>query len=773
MNPLHEQFIAEARELIAQATDDLIAMEREGPASDQIDRVFRAFHTLKGSAGVVDLPAMSLTLHAAEDVLAALHSGRLAATSAIIDQALECLDQISLWVDDFEAQGSLAPQAGEDARKMADLLRDHLPEDLTGAREKPDRKARAPTEAGAPPPQWASGLIDSYRATLSHPIREPTNLFALSYEPHAGCFFDGTDPLQLMRQVPDLLVFRIEAREAWGTLADLDPYSCNLRLECLSAGNRADLASIFRLVPDQVRIVEVSLEAPHWDMHGGDDDDATASLVRAVIDEQRQMLRVSDGGVDAFGRIGAAMRTAANALRHHRRVDMAQRVEGAGALASSQGRIAALVSALDAAFELLTPGSTDIEAAGGASIESPVATTTKEPERSVRRSLRVDESKIDALVNLAGELIVVKNGFSHLAKRLEAETGTGEVARLFRRDYDAIEQIASEMHAAILQLRMVPIGQVFRSFPRLVRDISRQLDKKVTFVSRGETTEVDKTVVDLLFEPLLHLVRNALDHGIETSELRRSAGKSEVANITMQASRTGDRLVVEVLDDGSGIDPNIVKSKAGERGLLTIEEIAALSDEQAIDLIFSAGFSTAARISDISGRGVGMDVVRTTVEQVGGRVSITSRLGAGTSARLELPLDIAISRIMVVEAGGQVFGIPLDAVTETVRLTPDRISQIKTNEGFVLRNRVIPICPLVQLMDLPKKPEPGPNARTLLIIEVAGKITALEVDAIGDRLEVVLKPMQGLLSNARGYAGTTLLGDGRVLLVLDLKEILP
>jgi two-component system, chemotaxis family, sensor kinase CheA len=771
MNPLHEQFIVEARELIAQATDDLIAMERGGSASEQIDRVFRAFHTLKGSAGVVDLPAMSLTLHAAEDVLAALHSGRLAATSAIIDQTLESLDQISRWVDDFEMLGSLPSQAGEDARTMADLLRDHLPEDRTKARAKTDRTA--PTPPGALP-QWVSSLIESHRATMHNPIQEhATNLFALSYEPHAGCFFDGTDPLQLTRQVPDLLAFHIEARDAWAPLAELDPYSCNLRMECLSAGSRVELASIFRLVPDQVRIVEVPLEAWRRDVRGGDHE-AISSLVRAVIDEQRQMLRVSDQGEDAFGRIGAATRAAANALRHHREVALAERVERAGALASSQGT-APLISALDVAFESLAPASSDADGGGGggASIGPPVAPTKAELERSGRRSLRVDESKIDALVNLAGELIVVKNGFAHLAKRLAAETRGEEVARLIRRDYDAIEQIASEMHAAILQLRMVPIGQVFRSFPRLVRDISRQLDKKVTFVTRGETTEVDKTVVDLLFEPLLHLVRNALDHGIETPDLRRSAGKSEVANITMQASRIGDRLVVEVVDDGRGIDPTIVKRKARERGLLTIDELAALSDQQAIDLIFSAGFSTAAKISDISGRGVGMDVVRTTVERVGGRVSITSHLGTGTTARLELPLNIAISRIMVAEAGGQVFGIPLDAVTETIRLTPDRISQIKTNEGFVLRNRVIPICPLIELMNLPKKPGAEPNARTLLITEVAGKIAALEVDAIGDRLKAVLKPMQGLLSNARGYAGTTLLGDGRVLLVLDLKEILP
>jgi two-component system chemotaxis sensor kinase CheA len=201
--------------------------------------------------------------------------------------------------------------------------------------------------------------------------------------------------------------------------------------------------------------------------------------------------------------------------------------------------------------------------------------------------------------------------------------------------------------------------------------------------------------------------------------------------------------------------------------------LAALSNEQAVDLIFSAGFSTAAEVSDISGRGVGMDVVRTAVERVGGSVSLASRVGAGTSVRLDLPMNIAMSRIMVVEAGGQVFGIPMEAVTETVRVTPDRISQIKSNEGFVLRNRVVPICSLAELMNLPKGSASELGARILVVTEIAGKIAALEVDTIGDRLEVVLKPMQGLLSNARGYAGTTLLGDGGVLLVLNLKEILP
>jgi two-component system chemotaxis sensor kinase CheA len=232
-------------------------------------------------------------------------------------------------------------------------------------------------------------------------------------------------------------------------------------------------------------------------------------------------------------------------------------------------------------------------------------------------------------------------------------------------------------------------------------------------------------------------------------------------------------LVVEVIDDGRGIDPAIVRRKAGERGVLAADALAALSDEQAIDLVFSVGFSTAAEVSDISGRGVGMGVVRTTVEQIGGRVSLASRVGAGTTVRLDLPTSIAISRIMVVEAGGQLFGVPMEAVSETLRLAPDRISRISTNVGFVLRDRVVPIRALAELMSLPVAPASEDRVRLLVVTEASGKSVALEVDAIRDRFEVVLKPMPGVLSNARGYVGTTMLGDGGILLVLDLKAILP
>jgi two-component system, chemotaxis family, sensor kinase CheA len=771
LNALHEQFVSETRELIHQATDDLIAVEREGASAERIDRIFRVFHTLKGSAGVVELQAMIVTLHAAEDLLAAIHDGQLSVNSMMVDQILACLDQVSRWVDTFEAHGTVPFEAGERGQAMALGLRHFLTESSVPEPVRSDRSVSENAEDRVPP-AWVSRLISAERKRIARHLQEqPSALVAVSYEPHPGCFFDGDDPLALMRVMPNLLAFHVEAREAWPALADLDPYACNLRLEAISACTRADLVDIFRLVSDQVRMIDIPFETLPPECSATFGNREPTELVRAIIEEQRRILVASNQRDDLTGRLGAAARVAANALRHCGRADLTPPIEGARESAFAWADATQLLSTLD---EVLASLASDTQTTEGDGAVQRTAGSSEAEEQvpAATRSLRVDERRIDALFNLAGELIVAKNGFTHLAKRIEDEIGGHDLARAVKREHEAIERLVGEMHAAILQLRMVPVAQVFRSFPRLVRDMSQRLGKNVALVTRGETTEADKTVVDRLFEPLLHLIRNALDHGIESPEQRRTAGKSEAATVTLQASRSGDRFVVAVSDDGRGIDPEIVRRKARERGIVAADELAAFSDEQILDLVFSAGFSTTSEVSDISGRGVGMDVVRTTIEQTGGRASLTSGVGVGTTVRLDLPMNIAMTRVMVVETAGQVFGIPMDAVTQTVRLTPDRISQIKGNEGFVLRDRVVPICSLADLMNLPKRPIPGSALRLLAVIESGAKIVAIEVDAVRDRLEVVLKPMQGLLSSARGYAGTTLLADGKVLLVLDIKEIL-
>ena len=742
MNELQEQFVAEARELVLQATDDLMAVERFGFDAERIDRIFRAFHTLKGSAGVVDLPAMGLLLHAAEDLLAAVNAKKRPVTTALVGEALQCLDQVSSWVDTFEARGALPARAGELARDAALRLRAFLSDNTSSG-------GAAMTQA----PAWATALLDQVAAASGG---SPEALLAIAYVPLPGCFFNGDDPLALVATIPNLLALSVEPREPWPLLADIDPFACNLRIHAIAAATREELAAIFRLVPDQIEIFELPpVSAP---TAAAASENNPAALLDDIIARQIAMLENAQGHDNVYGRYGSAARAAANALRHFERNDLAGDVEIALQAARAQQSGAPVVDALRmVAARLAAPPE-------GADREQDTGATAS-------RSLRIDKARIDSLFNLSGELIVVKNSLAHLNKLVETELGEGDLGRNIRTATENLNRLITEMHAAVLQLRMVPVSQLFRSFPRVVRDMSLRLGKQVELTTQGASTECDKNLVDRLFEPLLHLVRNAVDHGIETPEKRRAGGKPEQAHISLEATRSGDRLTIAVRDDGRGIDPAALRAKALERGLMTAEEIDALNDEQSIQFVFSAGFSTAAAVTDISGRGVGMDVVRATVEQLGGRITVTSTVGAGTSVRLDLPVNVAMSQIMVVAAGGQLFGLPMDLVSETVRLTPDRISQIKNNRGFVLRDRIVPICSLAEVLNLPRKTEDRHATRLVIVAEIGAKIVSLEVDTIYDRLDAVLKPMQGLLANAPGYAGTTMTADGRVLLVLDLKEL--
>ena len=396
MNALHEQFVAEARELIHQATDDLIAAEREGFSPEQVDRVFRAFHTLKGSAGVVDLPAMGLALHAAEDVLAAISAGRVASSPGLIDDALACLDQVLGWVDAFESHQALPPRAGEDARTMAERLRKRL---SAPAGALPARSA--PIAAEPALPDWATRLVASWRERVRPAASVPSQLFALTYEPLAGCFFNGDDPLELMRRVPNLLAFHIEAREAWPPLGDFDPFACNLRLQGLTSATREELAALFRLVPDQVRIFRFPACVLRPDRGSAALGDAR-DLVRAVLEEQMHVLRAAAPDEDhdrPLRRCVRGPRPTLFAMPSAMAMGATDRERRCRGTLRSRIAVTAFCSPIDEALSAL--------AEEFPKRRLPARERRTQP-RAASRLLRVDESKIDALLDLAGELLVVR-----------------------------------------------------------------------------------------------------------------------------------------------------------------------------------------------------------------------------------------------------------------------------------------------------------------------------------------------------------------------------
>jgi two-component system chemotaxis sensor kinase CheA len=393
-------------------------------------------------------------------------------------------------------------------------------------------------------------------------------------------------------------------------------------------------------------------------------------------------------------------------------------------------------------------------------------------DAQVGRVLKVDQVKVDLLMNLIGEMVVAKNSLPYLANRAENQFGVRELAREIKAQYAVINRIAEEMQDAIMQVRMTPVSFVFQRFPRLVRDLSRKLGKEVELVLEGEETEADKNIVEALADPLVHIVRNSLDHGLEMPEERVAAGKPRAGKLLIRAVQEADRVLIEIIDDGHGIDPSIIKRKAYEKGIIDEATLERIGDQEAINLIFGAGFSTAASVSDLSGRGVGMDVVRSTIDRLGGAVTLASTVGKGTTLCLSLPLSMAVTNVMIVESDRQIFGVPMDSVVETVRLPRSDMRTIKRQKTTVLRGRIVPLMALNDLLGVAAQPLLNADDEfAALVVRIGGEQVGLLVDDFREVVDVILKPLPGELGKLAAYAGTALLGDGSVLMVLNPKEL--
>lgn len=389
---------------------------------------------------------------------------------------------------------------------------------------------------------------------------------------------------------------------------------------------------------------------------------------------------------------------------------------------------------------------------------------------TAQRTLRIQASSIDDLIAAADELAVLKNRLAPLITAAAGSAGPDLASSLAKAQAD-LERQTLQLHAAATRLRVTPLGPLFRRFPRLVREAAASLGKEVELTLSGGEVELDKTIADGLFEPLLHLVRNALDHGVELPDVRRASGKPLPARVSLSARTHGDQALIEVEDDGRGVDPALVRRTALARGLA---DAAALSDEAAVELVFAAGFSTAGHTGDLSGRGVGLDAVRAAVAALGGRVEMATELGRGTRFAIAVPLTVRLARIMTVEAGGETFGIPLESIVEIVRIRPDQLTLVRAGRAFLWRDQPAPLLDLTDLLHL-RKAADGPidgGEIKAVIVRTGEDRAAIAVDAFGERLEAPLRPMTGLLAGAAGIAGATLTGDGRVLIVLDLPELI-
>ncbi len=388
--------------------------------------------------------------------------------------------------------------------------------------------------------------------------------------------------------------------------------------------------------------------------------------------------------------------------------------------------------------------------------------------REAARTIRVDVHKLDELMDLVGELVLERNRLIHLSRDFTRQQLSQEKFEAsFNQSTVRLNFLTEEMQVTCLKTRMVPIDVVFRKFPRLVRDISRNLGKEVELEVRGEDTELDKTVVEEIGDPLVHLVRNSLDHGVETPEIRTAQGKPRKGKIRLEACQEGDYIVVRVTDDGAGIDPERIGRKAVEKGLLTPERAQAMSAREILNLIFLPGFSMAERVTDVSGRGVGMDVVRTNLKRLNGVVELDSSVGRGSTVTLKLPLTLAILPALLVRVAEETYALPLRAVLETVRIRSQDVHCVENEEVLRLRDQVIPLRRLRRFLDPTDRQSESDAWLFVVIVGVGGRQVGLVVDELLGQEETVIKPLGSYLRHVPGVAGATISGDGQVRLILD------
>ncbi|MFV0342283.1 MAG: chemotaxis protein CheW [Anaerocolumna sp.] len=383
----------------------------------------------------------------------------------------------------------------------------------------------------------------------------------------------------------------------------------------------------------------------------------------------------------------------------------------------------------------------------------------------VNRSVRVDIEKLDVLMNLVSELIIAKNGLVSISSTEKNASAAG-----FNEQIEYLERVTTNLHESVMKVRMVPIESVVNRFPRMIRDLSKKLDKKMELYMTGEETELDRTVIDEIGDPLMHLLRNAADHGLESSEERVANGKSPIGSIYLDAYQDGNNVVIEVRDDGAGINVDRVRKKAVEKGTLSADAADLMSDKEIIDLLFKPSFSTAEVITDVSGRGVGLDVVKTKIEALGGDIEAKSKLGEGSNFTIRLPLTLAIIQALMVELGTEKYAIPLGSIQTIEDVLSADIKYVHSKEVINLRGTVIPLVRLDKLLDVPETEEELENL-TVVIVSKGDRLAGIVVDNLIGQQEIVIKSIGKYINNNKIIGGATILGDGEVALILDVNTL--
>jgi len=715
-----EAFFEEAGDHLAIVEEGLLALEQYPEDLDLLNKIFRSAHSIKGTSGMFGFAAVAQFTHKMETLLDLLRNGQKVVTPQIADLLLKSTDCLKMLID---AVKTGSPVDGETVQRLT-----------TELATTSDLKVKAELKV-------EGGLSESSltSASLSVPLR----CFHIAWTPPEWLFQRGLDPLQIFKELANLGTLSQVTVDTTKLpeLAAMDPERCYLSwtMQLETAKDRRVLDAVFEFVRENsVLVIEErgagalegrvsKVEVPASDLQP-----QTSSLTLDVIEGKPKPLG------EILVETGVVSReTLDHALAQQKRV---------GQILVEQHAV--------------TPQQLEQALQKQKQQES-----TGQSKKTDTTSIRVDTDKIDKLINLVGELVITQSMLSDLGARFEITQMPLLLERMAQ-----LEHNTREIQERVMGIRMLPIGTAFSRFPRLVRDLSAKAGKKIQLVLSGEETELDKTVIESIGDPLTHLVRNSADHGLEMPEERLDNNKPELGTIRLSAFHSGGSICVTVEDDGRGLNREKILAKAIKQGLIAEHE--KLSDDQIWSLIFKPGFSTAEKVTDVSGRGVGMDVVKRNIEGLGGAVSIKTALGKGTIFTLKLPLTLAIIEGMTVRVGKETYIVPLLSILESIQ---PKAGTIKTVVGkgelLEVRNNYLPMMRLYDVFSL--QPEYiDPTKSILLILETEGEQVAVMVDEILGQQQVVIKSMEQNFRKIDGIAGATILGDGTVGFILDVRGLI-
>ncbi|MFA3789662.1 chemotaxis protein CheA [Aliiglaciecola sp. SL4] len=738
-----QDFLVEAGELLEQLQEQLVDLENNPEDSDLLNAIFRGYHTVKGGAGFLSLTELVDICHGAENVFDTMRNGQRTLTPELMDVILQATDVVVQMFEDVKKREPLeaaAPELIETLHRLSKPESEDTPTALPDVPEMPEEVVEVQKDESYD--DMEDITEDEFEALLD--------------ELHGSKSF-STDKSDLGEDAAE------GSSQAEGSTPDRD----STPLDLMSGASDEDITDDeFEALLDQLH-GQGSFSTDKAETPEPSQPSKESVTAKAPSSSVAPTPSVSDGSADSDDISDDEFEALLDQLHG----------EGKGPAVSPTPKAeppAPTAAAKQPVKPISTPKpQTSVSKAEKPVIPKPTAAKSavkkdekdKKPVAGVQgeTTVRVDTKRLDQIMNMVGELVLVRNRLLSLGVNINDESMTKAIANL--------DVVTGDLQGAVMKTRMQPIKKVFGRFPRVVRDLARSLKKEISLNLEGEETDLDKNLVEALADPLVHLVRNSVDHGIEMPEERVAVGKPSLGTVKLAASQEGDHILLTIEDDGKGMDPDKLKDIAISRGVLDADAAARMTDEEAFNLIFAPGFSTKTEISDISGRGVGMDVVKTKINQLNGTVNISSELGKGTRLEIKVPLTLAILPTLMIIVGKQTFALPLGAVNEIINMDLTKTNTVDSQLTMIVRSKAIP---LFYLRDWLMKQTSGDdkNQGHVVVVQIGTQQVGFVVDSLIGQEEVVIKPLDALLQGTPGMAGATITSDGGIALILDIPSLL-